>query len=89
MEKEKIIIYYHERFQKRAFRYRAKKKSIEKSILIFQSNPINPKLKTHKLTGQLEGYWSFSVDFHLRIIFRFVGKNTVFFLDIGTHEVYQ
>jgi len=48
-----------------------------------------PALKTHKLSGKLQEYWSFSIDYHLRIMFRFVDKQTVEFIDIGTHEIYK
>src|SRR5437773_11860512 len=30
-------------------------------IALFQSNPFDPRLKTHQLSGRLQGLWSFSV----------------------------
>jgi len=58
-------------------------------VVIFQNDPFDPRLKTHKLTAQLEGLWSFSVDYDVRIIFSFVESNRALFVDIGTHaEVY-
>jgi mRNA-degrading endonuclease YafQ of YafQ-DinJ toxin-antitoxin module len=38
----------------------------------FTSNPFDQKLKTHKLTGKLQGLWAFSVDYNCRVIFRFM-----------------
>lgn len=90
MEKgQKITIHFHRTFQKRAQKYSHKRKAIEEAIALFQKNYTNPKLKTHKLIGQLEGNFAFSVDYHLRIMFCFEDKNTVLFLDIGTHEIYR
>jgi len=55
----------------------------------FTNNPFDQQLKTHKLTGKLQGLWAFSVDYNCRVIFRFLGKNEVLLIDIGGHdEVY-
>ncbi|MFN3851276.1 MAG: type II toxin-antitoxin system YafQ family toxin [Spirosomataceae bacterium] len=45
-------------------------------------------MRTHKLSGKLKAFWSFSILYDLRVIFQFIDENTVF-IDIGTHdEVY-
>jgi addiction module RelE/StbE family toxin len=55
----------------------------------FSQNPFNPRLRTHKLTGQLEGLWALSIDYDCRVIFQFIDKNEVLLIDIGGHdEVY-
>ncbi|MCU0653550.1 MAG: type II toxin-antitoxin system mRNA interferase toxin, RelE/StbE family [Candidatus Pacebacteria bacterium] len=41
---------------------------------IFRKNPLDARLRTHKLSGRLSDYWSFSVDFEYRIIF-YYGKS--------------
>lgn len=56
---------------------------------IFKQNPYTPSLKTHALTGQLHGYYAFSVDYHTRIMFKFINSQEVVFLDIGTHSIYK
>ncbi|MDI6727557.1 MAG: type II toxin-antitoxin system mRNA interferase toxin, RelE/StbE family [Thermodesulfovibrionales bacterium] len=56
---------------------------------MFSKNPFNPRLRTHKLTGKLEGLWAFSVTYDCRVIFKFLDKNEVLLIDIGGHdEVY-
>ena len=65
------------------------KKKVTKKIDTFLLNPYEPKLKTHKLIGKLKDYWSFSVDYSLRIMFRFSGHETVEFIDIGSHGIYK
>jgi len=56
---------------------------------LFSQNPFNPKLRAHKLTGRLEGLWAFSVAYDCRAIFRFLTKDEILLIDIGSHdEVY-
>lgn len=61
----------------------------EKKENIFRNNPFDTRLKTHKLTGQLDGYWALSVTHSYRIIFDFVGEDTVRFYRVGPHTVYD
>lgn len=61
----------------------------EKKERLFRMSAHDPRLKTHALSGELEGRWSFSVNYQYRIVFRFVEDKTVAFLAIGTHEVYK
>lgn len=56
---------------------------------IFINNPLNESLKTHKLKGKLKGYWSYSINYQYRLMFRFVDKQTVIYYDIGTHDIYK
>ncbi len=69
------------------------KKLAEEREKIFRRDPFNPRLKKHKLHGKFKGkiekYWSFSIGYKYRIVFRFIDKNTVRFYLIGTHRIYQ
>ncbi len=58
----------------------------EKREKIFRNNPYDPRLKTHRLTGKLSGFWSFSVDYKTRIIFEIRSENEIWFLAIGSHN---
>jgi addiction module RelE/StbE family toxin len=58
---------------------------------LLENNPFAPSLKSHKLTGNLEGYWSCSVVHDCRIIFRFyqdqeLGETSIILVDIGSHD---
>ena len=58
-------------------------------IIEFSHYPFSQSLKTHKLSGELKEYWSFSIDYHIRVIFRFINDSKVILLTIGSHnEVY-
>lgn len=63
--------------------------NLKEKLLVFRENPFDSRLKTHKLKGNLKGYWSFSISRSDRILFRFLDNETVFFIDIGDHRVYK
>jgi mRNA-degrading endonuclease YafQ of YafQ-DinJ toxin-antitoxin module len=55
----------------------------------FTIDPFDPSLKTHKLSGKLKDFWSFSIDYDARVLFYFTGDEKAVFVDIGSHdEVY-
>jgi proteic killer suppression protein len=59
------------------------------ALEMFSKDPFLPRLRTHKLTGRLEGLWAFSVNFDCPVIFKFLGKAEILLIDIGGHdEVY-
>lgn len=65
------------------------KKKAERKERILWLDPFSPALKTHKLSGNLEAYWSISIDYHYRIVFRVVEPGVLLLVDVGTHEVYR
>ena len=84
---------------KKAFRKLIKKNpQLQNKILtilsLLESDPFTPSLKSHKLTGNLEGYWSCSVNYDCRIIFAFSQdeeseEELIVLVDLGSHdEVY-
>jgi mRNA-degrading endonuclease YafQ of YafQ-DinJ toxin-antitoxin module len=67
----------------------AVKKKAEKQENIFRVNPFDSRLKTHKLSGKLHEFWSFSIDYSYRIVFEFGINDAVYFHDAGNHDVYK
>jgi len=65
------------------------KKIAEKKEQIFREDPFDPRLKTHKLKGNLKGFLSFSINQKYRIIFEFVSPKTVWFHVVGDHSIYK
>jgi mRNA-degrading endonuclease YafQ of YafQ-DinJ toxin-antitoxin module len=57
-----------------------------------EADAFDPRLRTHKLKGNLAGCWACSGGYDLRIVFEFVqhgGAEAILLLSIGTHdEVY-
>jgi addiction module RelE/StbE family toxin len=60
-----------------------------KKLKVFEANPFHPNLKTHKLTGKLKPYFSFSINYSYRIIFEIESPKQINILLIGTHEIYK
>lgn len=66
-----------------------REEQFQTKLELFKNNPFEASLKTHKLSGKLKNYWSFSVEYDLRVIFYFADESEIVFIDIGTHrEVY-
>jgi mRNA-degrading endonuclease YafQ of YafQ-DinJ toxin-antitoxin module len=56
---------------------------------LLASDCFHPRLKTHKLKGDLAGAWACSAGYDLRIVFKFVeyeGSEGILLLTLGTHE---
>ena len=62
---------------------------VKEKINLFRIDPYHSFLKTHKLKGRLAGRWSFSVNYSYRIIFKYISKTAVDFLDVGKYEIYS
>ena len=52
----------------------------------FTLDPYEPSLKTHKLSGKLKDFWSFSVEYDQRVLFYFTEDEKAVFVDIGSHD---
>ena len=62
---------------------------IVEKILLFSNNSNHPSLRLHKLSGTLKDHWAFTVEYDLRIIFRYTPDGNILFVDIGSHaQVY-
>lgn len=77
------------RFERSAQKLREPQASmLQAALRRFVADPRDPLLRTHKLKGKLDGYWSFTVEADLRVLFRWDG-DVAHLIDIGTHdEVY-
>jgi addiction module RelE/StbE family toxin len=79
---------------KRAYKKKIKnnddlKKKFWSAVNTFSKNPFDPRVRTHKLTGKLKDLWAFSCSSDCRVIFKFLEKDEVLLIDIGSHaEVY-
>lgn len=82
-------IYYSSKFENEYRKLSKKVKLLaEKKEKLFRKDPFTSSLKTHKLTGKLKNYWSFSIDFQYRIIFEFADEENIWFHSVGTHDIY-
>lgn len=68
---------------------RHQKDDFKQAIELFVENPFHSSLKTHKLKGKLKGFWSFSINYSDRILFKFSEKDAVNLINIGDHSIYK
>jgi mRNA-degrading endonuclease YafQ of YafQ-DinJ toxin-antitoxin module len=65
---------------------------IGSALELLEEDAFAPRLRTHKLKGNLAGSWACSAGYDLRIIFSFVeqrGAEAILLETLGTHdEVY-
>lgn len=58
------------------------------SIETFKNKKNHKKLELHKLHGEMKAYHAFSANFYHRVVIK-IKKDTVYFMDVGTHDVYK
>jgi mRNA interferase YafQ len=79
-------------FKRFAKRNPQKSEKIHDTLRQLSEDAFQPSLKTHKLSGNLEGQWACSAGYDLRIVFEILKQeNTeqIHLLAVGTHdEVY-
>lgn len=74
-------------FVKRARRLsKTERDELDKRTGWFLVDPKDPRLKTHALTGNLKGCFSFSIMRGKRVKFIWVSDDKVLFIDVGSHE---
>ena len=65
---------------------------LSSALQLLEADAFHPRLKTHKLSGQLKDSWASSAGYDLRIVFKFVTHETreaILLETVGTHdEVY-
>jgi addiction module RelE/StbE family toxin len=63
--------------------------AIRETLTQLESDAFDPRLRTHKLKGELSDCWSASAAYDLRIVFQFVkqaGAESILLLSVGTHD---
>lgn len=62
------------------------KRKFKERRSIFLNDSKNPILNNHALHGKYIGYRSISITGNIRVIYKFLSKDTVIFSEIGTHS---
>ena len=79
-------------FEKRWHKYlmgltEKQKERLKKQLTIFKEDVFDRRLKTHHLKGNLKEYYAFSINDSDRIVFKIIEDNSVYFIDVGSHDV--
>ena len=62
---------------------------LEAAIQLLSADAFDPRLRTHKLSGELTGSWACSAGCDLRFVFSFAmheGNEAILLETVGTHE---
>ncbi len=62
------------------------KEYLRNRLSIFKEDIFDKRLKTHRLKGNLKEYYAFSVSYSNRIVFKIIEDNSVYFIEIGSHD---
>ena len=62
------------------------KEVVEKKANWFAKKPADERLENHPLGRDMAGLYAFRITGDIRIIYKWLGKNRVRFLAVGTHE---
>lgn len=84
-------IIFHKNFEKQYKKLSDKiKQKVKEKNIIFEKDHYDSALNNHALHGKYMGYRSISVTGNIRIVYKFLDKNTILFAEIGTHsELYS
>ena len=85
-------IYFDSVFEKRWHKYLTRltekqKEHLRERLAIFKEDVFDKRLKTHRLKGNLKEYHAFSISYSDRIVFKIIDDNSVYFIEIGSHDV--
>jgi mRNA-degrading endonuclease YafQ of YafQ-DinJ toxin-antitoxin module len=58
------------------------------AVKLFETGKNNATLKLHKLHGKFKSYHAFSANFSYRVIIK-ITKQAIYYVDVGTHNIYQ
>ena len=81
---------FRKNFNKRIPKGSNVEKRYKKRLALFIKNKQDPILRDHKLIGKLKSYRAFSITGDIRVVYSEESRDTVTFVDIGTHnQVYN
>lgn len=63
------------------------KEQLRNRLAIFNEDVFDKRLKTHRLKGNLKDYYAFSINYSDRIVFKIIDENSVYFIEVGDHDV--
>jgi addiction module RelE/StbE family toxin len=77
----------HKNFEKRYVKLRpAEQRRFKERRDLFLRDPFNPVLSNHALSGKYSGYRSINVGGDLRVVYKFLGNDSVLFSTIDKHS---
>jgi mRNA-degrading endonuclease YafQ of YafQ-DinJ toxin-antitoxin module len=63
------------------------KENLKTRLAMFKEDVFDKRLKTHRLKGNLKEYYSFSITYSDRIVFRLLDDSEILFIEVGSHDI--
>ena len=63
------------------------REQLRERLAIFKEDVFDKRLKTHRLKGNLKEYYAFSISYSDRIVFKIIEDKSVYFIEVGSHDV--
>lgn len=89
-DRPKVTLAATPHFHRQARKLRSQEqRALARALRLFEQNPRDQRLHTHKLHGEHGETWAFSFGYDARIVFKWEDGNTAVLLSVGSHdEVY-
>ncbi|MBI5793552.1 hypothetical protein HZA87_00475 [Candidatus Uhrbacteria bacterium] len=62
---------------------------VKQALELFADKGNHDRLRVHKLSGRMEDRYSFSVNYKIRVVFRFLPDGRALLLTVGDHSIYS
>ena len=62
---------------------------LKKKIRLLRGREHHQSLKVHKLHGEFSDYYSFSLNYKMRVVFTLQSKDEIVLYYVGDHDVYK
>lgn len=80
-------IYVSKRFQKTLKKLSTSSdQQLKKKLELFHQDPEHPSLRVHTLSGKMKGYYAFSINYSLRVVFQKTNTKTFLLISVGSHN---
>ena len=77
----------HKNFEKQYKKlHSSEKRKFKERRNIFLKNPLHSILNNHALKGKYKGYRSINITGNLRVIYKIIDENVVYFITIDAHS---
>lgn len=79
---------FERKFEKYKKRLTEKERiKLREKFKIFKEDIFDKRLKTHKLKGRLGDYYALSLSYQDRLVFKIIDDDSVYLIEIGSHNV--
>lgn len=80
-------VLFHKNFKKKYKKLsKTQTTKVDQQLVIFITQPFDPRLNNHALLGKYKGSRSINITGDLRAIYQLIKEDTAYFIEIGNHS---